>query len=63
MTLLIPCKVFERLQKLQLCMSHSSTIRLFDAIGKDFDSEVLQWKEVIETELMQSHPLNEVRTP
>lgn len=55
--------MFERLQKLQLCMSHSSTIRLFDAIGEDFDSEVLEWKEVIETEVMPSLPLNEVRTP
>ncbi len=41
-------------------MSHSTTVRLLDVIGKDFDSEVLQWKELIETELMQSFPLSNV---
>lgn len=53
--------MFERLQKLHLCMSHSSTIKLFDYIGKDFDSEVLMWKKAIESEVMPSLPLTEVR--
>lgn len=42
-------------------MSHSSTIKLFDCMGKDFDSEVLQWKETIEKEVMPYLPDSEVR--
>lgn len=35
-------------------------IRLLEDIGKDFDSEVLNWKELIEKEGMQSLFLTEV---
>lgn len=43
-------------------MSHSSTIKLFDHMGKDFDSKVLQWKSDIEREVMPYLPLTEVRS-
>ena len=49
-------QVFERLQKLGVCMAHSTTIKLLDSIGEDFDSKVLDWKSAVETELMPLLP-------
>ena len=53
-------QVFVRLQKLGLCVSHSSTIKMLTCVGKDFDSKVLAWKSTIESELMPSIPLHQV---
>lgn len=41
-------------------MSHSSTIKMFDCIGKGFDSKVLIWKKAIETKVMPSLQQTEV---
>ena len=35
--------MFSRLQKVGLCLSHGSTIKLVDELGKGFD-DVLKWK-------------------
>ena len=36
--------MFSRLQKVGLCLSHGSTIKLVDELGKGFDQDVLMWK-------------------
>lgn len=38
-------QVFNRLQKLNICMSHQTTIKLVDMLGSDFDSKVHQWRD------------------
>ena len=45
--------MYQRLQKLQLCMSHWNTIRILDKLGECFDSEVLKWKKKSE-DMMRS---------
>ena len=40
--------MYDRLQKVGLCLSHRSTIRLVDKFGEGFDRKVLQWKTEIE---------------
>lgn len=39
--------MYDRLQKVGLCLSHRSTIRL-DNFGEGFDQKVVQWKTEIE---------------
>ena len=38
-------KVFERLQKLNICMSYRTTIMLVNAIGSGHDTRVCQWRD------------------
>ena len=38
-------KVYERLQKLNLSVSHMSVNRLIDIVGEDFDQQVMEWCE------------------
>lgn len=38
-------KVFERLQKLNICVSHYTTIKLVNEIGSGHDSRVCQWRD------------------
>lgn len=38
-------QVYDRLQKLCLCLSHSKTIQLIDQLGEDYDEVVRQWKQ------------------
>ena len=40
--------MYERLQKLGLCLSHSRTIKLVDALGDNYDSKVKDWKAAAE---------------
>ena len=40
-------KVYSRLQKACLCLSHKSTVNLVDKLGADFDVVVLNWKDGI----------------
>lgn len=40
-------QVFTRLQKLALCMSHCSTVRLIEQLGKGHDSVLVQWRDHI----------------
>ena len=40
--------MYNRLQKVGLCLSHRSTIRLVDKFGEGFDQKVVQWKTEIE---------------
>ena len=38
-------KVYERLQKLNLSVSHMSVNRLIDSVGEDFDQQVMELRE------------------
>ena len=40
--------MYDRLQRVGLCLSHRSIIRLVDKFGEDFDTKVVQWKTKIE---------------
>lgn len=40
-------QVYRRLQKLLLCLSHRHTNALLDEMGKDFSSDVYDWKAKI----------------
>lgn len=44
-------QVFQRLQKLNLCMSHQVTSTLISTIGKDYDAKVHQWKQDVLVEV------------
>ena len=37
-------QVYERLQKLNLSMSHSQLLRLVDKLGWDYDAKVKNWQ-------------------
>ncbi len=41
-------QVYQRLQKLHVCMSHTGTIRLMDKVGEGFDRKVYAWKKEVE---------------
>lgn len=45
-------QVYQRLQKIGLCMSHFSTIKLVDSLGEDFDMTVKEWKQVAENKMV-----------
>ena len=47
-------QVYERLQKLGLCLSHASTINLIDKLGVDFDITVRKWKAAAEVAFVYS---------
>lgn len=39
-------QAFTRLHKIGLCLSHTQTIRLLENLGIEFDSKVIQWKNI-----------------
>ena len=41
-------QVYDRLQKVGICLSHRATIKLVDKFSLGFDEKVLKWKEEIE---------------
>ena len=41
--------MYDRLQKVGLCLSHGGTIKLVDRLGQGYDEKVLQWKALIES--------------
>lgn len=44
-------QVFQRLQRLNLCMSHQLTSKLITTIGRGFDAKVYQWKHALLSEV------------
>jgi hypothetical protein len=40
------------LQKLHLCVSYSTTLRVFDKLGEGYDAAVLSWKKEIESKVL-----------
>ena len=43
--------MYQRLQKLGLCLSHYQTLKVIDDMGEDFDAKVMMWKGHIEEEM------------
>ena len=41
-------QVYQRLQKLQLCLSHKQTLKVIDKMGEGFDAKVWKWKKEVE---------------
>ena len=41
----INVQVFERLQKLNICMSHQVTVSLLNTVGLGYDTRVFQWRD------------------
>ena len=41
-------KVYRRLQKLLLCVSHQHSLRCIDELGEGYDDEVMEWKRELE---------------
>ncbi len=46
-------QVYDRLQKLCLCLSHSKTIQLVDQLGTDHDEVARQWKQIADEKLKE----------
>ena len=40
--------MYDRLQKVGLCLSHGKTVKLVDRLGLGFDEKVMEWKTEIE---------------
>ena len=49
--------MYKRLQTLHLTVSYSSLIRLLERAGKNFDEEVLKWKDGIVSTLDTSNEI------
>jgi len=47
------CKVYSRLQKACLCLSHKSTVTFVDKLGVNYDSTVMNWKDEIFNTLIE----------
>ena len=47
-------QVYERLQKLNLSMSHSQLLRLVDKLGMDHDARVLNWRDSLISKMKKS---------
>ena len=41
-------QVFDRLQKLHLCLSHRKTVRTVDKLGENHDSVLCEWRNALE---------------
>ena len=39
--------MYERLQKLNICLSHQMTVKLVNTLGNNFDKKVLQWMDAL----------------
>ena len=44
-------QVFNRLQKLNVCMSHQTTVKLVEMLGSDFDTRVHYWRDSLINDL------------
>ena len=45
-------KVYRRLQKLLLCVSHQHSLRCIDELGEGYDDEVMEWKRELENDFI-----------
>lgn len=54
-------QVYQRLQKLNLTVSHQTLIKLVDNVGKDHDARVLQWRDILVQKLKrQDRQVNKI---
>ena len=49
--------MYKRLHRLNFTVSHGCLIRLLDNIGKNFDEEVLKWRDGIASTLDESNEI------
>lgn len=50
-------RYYDRLQNINLCVSHSTMVRMLQGMGKDHDLKVLQWKEELEQRVLHQSEL------
>ena len=43
----LPLQVYDRVQKLYLCLSNKATIRTIDKFGANYDEPVMKWRDRI----------------
>lgn len=48
-------QVYSRLQKLGLCLSNTSTLKLLDILGTDHDHTVMEWVTALSKQTTTSH--------
>ena len=53
-------QVYRRLQRLFLCLSHERTNGFLDILGKDYDREVIEWRDAIDRHI-QSNEVCEIK--
>ena len=51
-------KVYRRLQKLLLCVSHQHSLRCIDKLGEGYDDEVMEWKRELENDFISEVAIN-----
>lgn len=47
-------QVYNRLQKINICMSHQTVVRLIDQLGMDHDTDVKEWQSQLEQTLTRN---------
>ncbi len=50
-------KVYQRIQKVGICLSHQSTVNLVEGLGDHFDRKVKEWQKIAESKLEPSQVL------
>lgn len=56
-------QVYQRLQRLNLTVSHSSVIRLLESVGEKFDAQVKEWRDVLVSTLDSRNQVVSVNFP
>lgn len=49
-------QVYDRLQKLNLTMSHPQLLRLVDKVGLHHDARVMEWRDALMQEILNKSP-------
>lgn len=60
---IIMLQVYQRLQRLNLTVSHSSVIRLLESVGEKFDAQVKEWRDVLVSTLDSRNQVVSVNFP
>lgn len=58
--LCVHAKVYDRLQKLHISVSHKTAIRLLDNFSDIFDRDVLKWKDELAERVLNCTNINQV---
>lgn len=54
-------QAYQRLQKLHVCMSHDSTIKLMDNVGEGYDQKVVTWKKETEDSILALKQVSKIQ--
>ena len=44
-------QVYDQLSKLDMCVSHATTLRMLDQLGKNYDSAVYEWRDALKSKI------------